>query len=1214
MPSPLIQTSTLLDIARHSNKVIRISQYMLNTEAPFLIEKMAFLDQQSDPVDIIEALDNDLGVTANMIKSVALMVESLTPEHTAPELKAEESDFRALFPHHYNAQTQTLSLFGLDLHRSGDLSRRPVSEIKARLYQTAFSTMQAEYPLEQYKKHVSLLKALSIAPRPGPDSKFFESLSYAGSLAQVRRWDDFYRFAMAQVGRFHEYRKSMTPRDRELVDDKIYSGRTMLYGVVKTSTFITKVNGLEQLSSRHKDNKAVIEKIVSLVKEINCIRAVEIDQDASPSKIHDKLIDIKWMRLDFPDAFELKARKLGQYRFSGYYVKGKTSSEGLVPLMGVSSAELQLIAMDLSSPSVLAHELTHFRDKQETPFRTEIIEHFREKMDLTALADSGYPVDVSYWENHREILARIGEVGFLLNKYGYQENESLQAFADRVRGSEAHDPHQAEKLEYNVDDTFPLDYYLGVNNPFSQQVFFNMQSWTPAELSIVRDYTRNFFYSPDPKIQERLEARLANGELTYQTRLLQKLKEASSPRKIRQTEDDTIGSLFSKMQPVDVANIYKVGISERLFTDGEFAQAFRQHHIKVGLKPSQKRVSWDEWLMQVKAAESLAQVINPSENPGDALVLREMMVDMALSLGALNPSDIPEDEQRQREAVRILRETVTAVSSQVYGQMQKMTQRKVGHWVASGSSARSESFVRIKSSVASIAMSLIEASKIAEQCSPDVMMKASSGAQFIWAAQKMYNMPVVNTPSLKGDHLSLLSQSELLYVANLDLDAVQRYATSIQYSGLTRLVEPRELMVQMSKAELAVAVALIDDDFIRTVGADPIDVYQRISGNRGSVSEDDARLKIKDALSLNEFRDSASGKPSGRLTSMSAIYYSTQHERMRPVSALIHAMKGSGRAYDHALALKIKDAVQSAVNKTPEFRDALKTALSSQIDKYRSALHGKSDVALLNSPVSRVFGDILVHRDLSSQGAGPTKLMINTASELLVEDWVNAGIHGLQTTKVGVDGYGDVELAYGESARSVEIKRTEDFAQRIHAAVVAVVKQLPPALQEGPAVLRKDHSALLVSAHDDWKHVAEGAPAAASLLLQSAHVLSVADGFLSPGDSALNPSQEAIKQLSLAARQSSMFALISQSGIADVRPLIDALEVERKIVDVPVQVQGVELEPVPMLAPSVIESPVIAIKDKLGVTLDDVEPLVVEQDVPAAGDQPLSARNQMRLF
>jgi len=196
----------------------------------------------------------------------------------------------------------------------------------------------------------------------------------------------------------------------------------------------------------------------------------------------------------------------------------------------------------------------------------------------------------------------------------------------------------------------------------------------------------------------------------------------------------------------------------------------------------------------------------------------------------------------------------------------------------------------------------------------------------------------------------------------------------------------------------------------------------------------------------------------------------------------------------------------------------------------------------------------------------------------------------------------------------VEIKRTEDFAQRIHAAVVAVVKQLPPALQEGPAVLRKDHSALLVSAHDDWKHVAEGAPAAASLLLQSAHVLSVADGFLSPGDSALNPSQEAIKQLSLAARQSSMFALISQSGIADVRPLIDALEVERKIVDVPVQVQGVELEPVPMLAPSVIESPVIAIKDKLGVTLDDVEPLVVEQDVPAAGDQPLSARNQMRLF
>lgn len=1212
MPSPLIQTSTLLDIARHSNKVIRISQYMLNTEAPFLIEKMAFLDSQSDPVDIVEALDNDLGVTANMIKSVALMVESLTPEHMAPELKSEESDFRQLFPQHYNAETQTLSLFGLDVQKNGDWSRRPASEIKARLYQAAFASLQEQYPIEQYKKHVSLLKALSIAPRPGQDSKFFESLSYAGSLAQVRRWDDFYRFAMAQVGRFHEYRKSMTPRDRELVDDKIYSGRTMLYGVVKTSTFITKANGLEQLSSRHKEQKAVIDKIIGLVKDINCIRAVEIDQDASPSKIHDMLIDIKWMNLDFPDAFELKARKLGQYRFSGYYVKSKTVNEGLIPMMGVSSAELQLIAMDLSSPSVLAHELTHFRDKQETPFRTEIIEHFRAKMDLAPLVEAGYPVETAYWENPREILARIGEVGFLLNQYGYQENESLQAFAERVRVGEAHDPHQSEKMEYSVAATFPIDYYLGVNNPFCQQVYFNMQSWTPAELSIVRDYTRSFFYSPDQKIQERLAARLANGELTYQTRIMQKLKEASSPRKIRMTEDDSIGSLFSKMQPDDVANIYKVGVAERLFTDGEFALAFRQHHMKVGLRSSQKGVSWDEWLTQVKAAEALSLSIDPSGNPGDALVLRDMMVDMALSMGALNESAIPDDELRRREVVRILNEAVTAVSFQVHGLMQKMSPRAVNHWRPKGTSGKSESFTRIKTLVSSLALSLIDSSKNATECSPDVMMKALPAAQFIWAAENMYHMPVITAPSLRGEHLSLLSQSELLYVAKLDLDVAQRYAASVQYSGLTRLVEPRELMVAMRQAELAVAHALIDNGLCNILHADPADVYQAISGTPWRAADGDVQQKLKDALSLHEASEPAESAPRGQLNSMKDAHYSTKHERMRPVATLIYAAKVGGEFNDSALKDQLRRSVHATLGQSPEFQDALQHALTSQIEKYRAVLDQKNNLALLNSPVSRVFSDLLLRREHSTEGVGPTKLMLNIASDLLVEDWLSRGLDGQQTTLVRVRDYGDLELAYGDSARSIEIKRSEDLISRLHAASVAVVKQLPPALQEGPAALRNDHSPLLVSAHDEWKRIAEGAPEAASLLLQSTHALSVFDGSKLPGGDAPNPSMDVMKQLSIVARQSSMFALVSQSGIADVRSLIDALEVERRTPDAPVL--DLEVAAVPELAPSIVEAPVIAIKEKIGVSLDDVEPLIVQQDVPAAGNQPLSARNQMRLF
>lgn len=96
MPS-LINTKTLLDISRHSSKVIRLSQLMDSIKAGYLVNQMAYLYSESDPMDVVLAFNKDLDTTANMIKDVALIVESVNKQGRALELTSDENDLGVLF-------------------------------------------------------------------------------------------------------------------------------------------------------------------------------------------------------------------------------------------------------------------------------------------------------------------------------------------------------------------------------------------------------------------------------------------------------------------------------------------------------------------------------------------------------------------------------------------------------------------------------------------------------------------------------------------------------------------------------------------------------------------------------------------------------------------------------------------------------------------------------------------------------------------------------------------------------------------------------------------------------------------------------------------------------------------------------------------------------------------------------------------------------------
>ena len=209
MPA-LINTKTLLDISRHSNKIVRLSQLMDKIEAGYLVNQMGYLYSESDPMDVVLAFNKDLGTTANMIKDVALIVESVDEGGRALELVGDENDLGVLFPEHWDNDTKRLTLFNYGISKRGQTSTTKTDEIKAALYHSIMGDTAKKFPYGAFKKHVTAMKALEKTDRPSHEAPFHEALSYANQLVAVEMWQPFYEAAIATTVHFREFRRKFT--------------------------------------------------------------------------------------------------------------------------------------------------------------------------------------------------------------------------------------------------------------------------------------------------------------------------------------------------------------------------------------------------------------------------------------------------------------------------------------------------------------------------------------------------------------------------------------------------------------------------------------------------------------------------------------------------------------------------------------------------------------------------------------------------------------------------------------------------------------------------------------------------------------------------------------------------------------------------------------------------------------------------------------------
>lgn len=994
--SSLIATSTLVNIAKHSNKLIRLSQLMGVSESPFIVNSMMFLDQRSDPIDIMLAFESDLGTTAKIVRDIALVMSSMNEHGVAVEIIDGENDFNKLFPEHFDPSTRTLTIFGLNVSPSSkDISSDSWKEM---IYKNIFKADPHVKTYEEYRKHLSVLKSLDNTSRPDRSSPVHETLSYAVQMATVERSRKFYELVLGASGVYVNFRMSLNDKNRALLDEKIVGSRAMVDGIVKSSTYMI-ANEIIQTSPKHKSEIHILDAISKKLEKIIGITALQIDADADTVKVHDMLVDIENMSIDIPDAFILKFGKWGNYAFSGvYFQKQMDGTESLSKQYGYTNSKLKIIAIDIESPTSFAHEVVHFRDQNKSdPFRLAIVDHFAEKIDKSDLAQyvsSGSKFNLSYFTDRDEVLARLGEIGFLLNQHGYKDGETIAAFSERVKNHEQSDVSQSGKMKYQVNLVDSIDNYLGQTDR-QKQIYFNLAQWVPEELSIVRDYTHSFFYKNDPNIRAALEKRIAQGELRE---LEIKHRERRDPvvRKIRVASDqDKVGAILSMLTQDELCDVYKKSVELGFFDDGDFFHEISRNSYRLfdggGSKPA--GVSPELLLKQSNELLKLSETVDGSKRPFDALTLLNLIDKRAESLsyqilvtGKKDDAKFIADVSKDYLQFRSFRHLTFLLANELKRTQDRST---MSDDVLKSIIPKSDTGYSVYDTKRwfPLAKPLLEATNVlSKKISwignypvvpgsdiPDhlkIMHLASNKLH-----QEGINAPDANSSEFCGEQLKKQSKRHF-FLTESDVNAISMIP-------LSRMFNPDRILTSLVKFYKTLAKSLVSKEAVDALGVSVDQIFNSLHYNiaseltlkRGSVSDPVLLLNdVVDAL----FKQSVFTK-SGSITYRKQMAF-------EPLKVLSHIMlKG-----DPENKTKLNSFLESAM-RTAEIQSVFEESVTRAINEYESDIKLSSaekisDFLSINDPAYKLIKPLLVDAVDGVERASPVAIQIAKAifaSEIL---------------------------------------------------------------------------------------------------------------------------------------------------------------------------------------------------------------------------------------
>lgn len=459
--------NTLENISKYSNKLIRLATYFSYNNDKLMFQQLSIINENSPIEDILESFAKDIDNTAKHIIDVQKMLGSINDEHILEELDNNEKDMSVLFGGKYNKEDKSLKIFNIEISNHSNFDK---NIIKNKLSQSIIDIDFDEFKnlskirLSDKKWEIYELESLE------------EKIDYLSRTETISSLQDITKKIINSSIEFQVERRNMNIEERAIVDRNITGTRAMVDSIIQNSTHIVKDN-IDQTATKHKKEKDKLDKISNLLIDSN-IHNIELDPDTDLNKVINVIEKVNELDLNIHNSFTFKVRKLGNYKANGLYFPFNN-----------------IVAVDLAKPSALIHEITHLIDINNKEIfnsnaRQDMIVSARQHLDIRDL-ESRYSMRyASYINNPQEIIARLGEISYLLNKYDYKDG-SVKDFMDKVeilQVSEKQTPNDICISKIVSDYRSMSDIYFGFDNwdsEFAKDVKTYYQSYfTPNGLDL----------------------------------------------------------------------------------------------------------------------------------------------------------------------------------------------------------------------------------------------------------------------------------------------------------------------------------------------------------------------------------------------------------------------------------------------------------------------------------------------------------------------------------------------------------------------------------------------------------------------------------------------------------------------------------------------------------------------------------------------------------
>ena len=556
-----LTNNTLIAISKHTNKVLKMATYMAQSEQPMLLDNVYMIDEGTPQKDALELFQKDFDKTVDLIEKSHQLLSTVRPDHIVEQLDNNNKDIREIFLDKYDSKlfrvelpSITLNLkYALEKENVRDAISQTVLGIDYKTFKDFLKNCDKIYKLDEY----------SIETEE-------DAIEYLSSLAYREKYDIIVNKIRTIAGDFSAYRETLGLNNRNLIDNEITFTRSMIDSVMKNSTYITKEN-VEQLASSHKKNMTDVKRLYDFIKKNNYISSIELDPDTNLKSVIDILQKTEDLKMNIPEQFCLKCRKLGNYNANGLYLPRQ-----------------HIAAVDISNPSALIHELTHAADISNPELnghklREELINKFKKRIDINDLSVKN---KLSYFLNPDEVIARLGELSYILNKNNYQ-GESMSDFIAKVKLNEG---------EYNSDFlniAKPIDEYLRRSN-----VYFNFETMKKEDLIEIKEYFKSYFGVNNDEIKP-----IYSKPIEY---------EQKATKKAKKTENKYKDSPFVKLDPTSIKKALDYNLEKNIIPFDDFFFAVAENINMIARR--KKGIKGDDVRVQLETAKIIYEWVANSNN------------------------------------------------------------------------------------------------------------------------------------------------------------------------------------------------------------------------------------------------------------------------------------------------------------------------------------------------------------------------------------------------------------------------------------------------------------------------------------------------------------------------------------------------------------------------------------------------------------------------